>query len=395
MKKILYIHHAQGWGGAPINMINIINSIDSRYYKVKVLLLKDSIVSSKLKENNIDYSIATSFFHRKMYAYYSYTEAGYTKWFQIYKLITLTFYWLANRFYFAVNELKNHEFDIVHINSSVLTDWLAPCSKKGKIIYHIQEPLTRGTFGLRYAFFRSQVKKYADQIIAISEDNAKRIDIPEKTEVIYNYSEIPATPPTAYSYSSKKFLYLGGFFYIKGFYTMVDALDYLDKDVRVYFGGSYTSSKRSRNFVKQILKRVLLYGKKRKTAIEKMRNHPNAIEIGMTNNVQKYLDEVCCLISPFSVPHFSRPVIEAHLHKKPAIGTDVKGMDEIIDHEKNGLIVPKDNARALAEAINSLSADSQKAKMLGEAGYSTAIKKFTPKNIHLYQYLYDKLLLEK
>ena len=66
-------------------------------------------------------------------------------------------------------------------------------------------------------------------------------------------------------------------------------------------------------------------------------------------------------------------------------------MDEIIDHEKNGLIVPKDNARALAEAINSLSADSQKAKMLGEAGYSTAIKKFTPKNIHLYQSLYDKL----
>ena len=391
MKKTLFIHHATGWGGAPINMINIINSIDSRYYKVKVLLLKDSIVSSKLKENNIDYSIATSFFYRKMYTYYSHTEAGYTKWFQIYKLIALTFYWLANRFYFAANELKNHEFDIVHINSSVLTDWLAPCSKKGKIIYHIQEPLTRGTSGLRYAFFRNQVKKYADQIIAISEDNAKRIGLPEKTEVIYNYSEIPANPPPEHSYSSKKFLYLGGSNSIKGFYIMVEALDYLDKDVRVYFCGSYALSKRSRNVVKRILKWVLFYGKKRKAAIEKMRNHPNAIEIGMTNGVQKYLNEVCCLISPFSVPHFSRPVIEAHLHKKPAIGTDVKGMDEIIEHGKNGLIVPKDNAKALAEAINSLSADSQKAKMLGEAGYCTAIKKFTPKNIHLYQSLYDKL----
>ena len=391
IKEILFIHHATGWGGAPINMINIINSIDSRYYKVKVFLIKDSVVSTKLKENNIEYSIAASFFYRKAYTYYSHTVAGYTKWFQIYKLFTLTFYWLLSRFYFAAKELKSHEFDIVHLNSSVLTDWIAPCSKKAKVIYHIQEPITRGLLSFRYSFFRRQVKKYANQIISISEDNANRISLPEKTEVIYNYAEIPQTPPPENAYFSKKVLYLGGASAIKGFYTLVAALDYLDKDVKIYFGGSYVTGKTPRNIVKRVLKRILFYGKKREMAIEKMRSHPNTVEIGMTNNVQGYLDEVCCLVSPFSVPHFSRPVIEAHLHRKPAIGSDVKGMDEIIDHGKNGLIVPKDNAKALADAINALVSDGKRAKALGEEGYRTAIKKFSPDNIQKFQCLYDRL----
>lgn len=391
MKKILFIHHAAGWGGAPNSLIKLINILDRSKYKVEVLLLKDSIVAEKLYENKIKYSVANSYFYKKYYHYFTHSEAGYVKFYQIYRFIKLGLIWLLSRYYFAKKEIAKHKFDIAHLNSSVLADWIAPAKAKGKVIIQIREPYRKGKLDILHYIFTSQMRKYAHRIIAISEDNAKQIDMPEKTEVIYNYSEIPANPPPEHSYSTKKLLYLGGSASIKGFYTMVDALDYLDKDVRVYFGGSYGSSKRSRNVVKQILKRVLSYGKKRKTAIEKMRNHPNAIEIGMTNGVQKYLDEVCCLISPFSVPHFSRPVIEAHLHKKPAIGTDVKGMDEIIKHEKNGLIVPKDNAKALAEAINSLSANSQKAKMLGEAGYSTAIKKFTPKNIHLYQSLYDKL----
>lgn len=392
MKKILFIHHAVGWGGAPNSMIKLINSLDGSKYKTEVLLLKHSIITDRLTENGIKFKVADSLFYKKYYHYFTHSEAGYVKFYQIYRFIKLGLIWLLSRYYFAKKEIAKHKFDIAHLNSSVLTDWLVPAKAKGKVIIQIREPFRKGKLDILHYIFTSQMRKYAHRIIAISEDNAKRIDIPEKTEVIYNYSEIPANPPPEHSYSSKKFLYLGGSASIKGFYTMVEALDYLDKDVRIYFGGSYTSGKRLRNVVKQILKRVLSYGKKRKAAIEKMRNHPNAIKIGMTNNVQKYLGEVCCLISPFSVPHFSRPVIEAHLHKKPAIGSDVEGMDEIIEHEKNGLIVPKDNAKALADAINSLSADSQKTKMLGEAGYNTAIQKFTQKNIHMYQHLYDKLL---
>jgi glycosyltransferase involved in cell wall biosynthesis len=392
MNKILFIHHAEGWGGAPINMINIINSLDKSKYAIEVLLLKHSIVAEKLEENGIKYSVADSDFFKKYYDYFTHSETGYVKWFNIYRFLKLSLLWLLSRYYFAPKELGKHIYDIVHLNSAFLTDWLAPAKRRGKVVIHIQEPFRNGKYDILHPFFICQMQKFADRIIAISEDTAKRIGIPDKTEVIYNYANIPENLPFFSSYESKKFLYLGGATSIKGFYTLVGALDYLDKDVIVYFGGNYTLRKHGRNIVIRILKFILPVGKKKKKAIDKIKNHPNAIMLGMTNNIEENMNEICCLISPFSVPHFSRPIIEAHLHKKPAIGTDIEGMDEIIEHDKNGLIVPKNNPKELASAINALSTDPKKVKTLGENGYNVAIRKFTPENTLQFQYLYDKLV---
>jgi hypothetical protein len=324
MKKILFVHHAAGWGGAPLNMINIIKSFKKTKFHVHVLLLKDSIVAEKLLENNIPYTVANTLFYRKYYQYFAHSVANYVKWYQLYKFIKLTLFWFLSNKYFAKEELKKHDFDIIHLNSSVLSDWLKPGSKKGKVVYHIQEPLTKGIFGFRYSFFRKQAKKYADKIIAISNDNAKRIDLFEKTEIIYNFSSVSEVPPKKESYSSKKILYLGGGAFIKGFYTMVDALDYLEEGIKVYFCGDYPSSPK-KNFFIDFFRSILVYKNNKNRTLEKMRNHPKAIEIGLIGNVSEYMNHVCCLVSPFSVAHFSRPVIEAQLHKKPVIGSNVQG----------------------------------------------------------------------
>jgi len=371
-------------------MIELIKALDKSRYHAHVLLLKDSMVSSKLTEEGIDYSVARSNFYKQYYQYFTHSEAGYVKWYQIYKFIKLSLLWMLSRFYFASKELEGIEYDIAHLNSSVLTDWLAPAKKKGKVIIHIREPFRRGNLDIIAPFFRRQMKKYADIIIAISKDNAKRVGLPKKTEVIYNYADVPNYEPSEKSYSSKKFLYLGGAAKIKGFYTMVAALDYLDKDIRVYFGGSYSmSSKKSR--IKRTLKKLLRIGKKRQKAIEKMRKHPNAIEIGMTHQVDKYLDEVCCLISPFSTPHFARPVIEAYLHKKPVIGSDVQGMDEIIKHGDTGWIFNRDNAKQLGILINQIVSLPLQLKDKGQTSYNLGINKYTPENIKSFEVVYNKL----
>lgn len=395
MKKILFIHHATGWGGAPNSMIKLINSLDSSKYDVEVLLLKHSIVAEILTENGINYQIADSIFYKKYYQYFIHSEARYIKWHQPYHFLKLFVLWILSRYYFAKLELSKYEVDIIHLNSSVLTDWLAPAKKKGKVVIHIREPYRKGNLDLLHSFFVSQLRMYADRIIAISRDNAKRINLPEKTHVIYDYDDIPKNESSIESYSSKKVLYLGGAASIKGFFTLVDALDYLNKDIKVYFGGSYAAAKKPRNVAKRLLKSILLYGKKREVAIKKMKSHPNADEIGMTDKVHSYLDVVCCLVSPFSVPHFSRPVIEAHLHKKPAIGTDVEGMDEIIDRGINGLIVPKNNPKALAEAINYLCSNPVESKKMGETGYNKAKKLYSPENIKDIERVYSKLLKSK
>jgi len=391
MKKILFIHHAQGWGGAPINMINIINNLDKSLFIAEVLLIKDSIVSVKLAEYGIKFSIARSPFYRKHYHCFIHSDAYFVKWYQIFRLIRLSILWQLSRYYFASRELNHFKYDIVHLNSSVLTDWLAPCSKKGKVIYHIQEPLTRGTLGLRFNIFRNLVKKYASSIIAISIDHLERISLPSKTIVIYNYAEVPLKETDKESYCSQAVLYLGGAEYMKGFLTIVDSLNYIEDGVNIYFAGNYQINNSLLFLLKCIINLDIIYEIQKRKAIRKISNNKHAIKVDFLNNPGEYFEKVCCVVSPFSLPHFSRPVIEAQINKKANIVTNIKGIEEIVDHERDGLIVPKNSPAKLAEAINYIAKNPSIARKYGENGFTKALEKFSPRNIELYQRLYSDL----
>jgi len=398
MKKVLYIHHSSGWGGAPISMINTINSLDKSEYEVKVLLLKDSIVREKLLENKIPHFVATGKFYRKYYRYYTHIVPSIIPWYNIKKQLLHAISWLMSRYIFSEIILKglNYDFDIVHLNSSVLTDWLKPCSKLGKVVMHIREPVSKGYIGLRYNIFRGQMKKYADQIVAISNDNAKRINLPHKTTVVYNFSFIDKIHKLSVSkYSTNKVLYLGGGALIKGYEAIVNSLKYLDKDIEIYFGGSYINfeDKLGSGFFEKIKKRIKkiknykLY--KLYTIIAKS---PNAIMIGMILDVNTLIDKSVCLVSPFSKLHFSRPVIESYSRRKPVIATDLPGIDEIVQNNKTGYLVPVNSAKELAERINFICKNPVDAKKMGDNGYAVALERFSETNAKSIEKMYKRIL---
>lgn len=393
MKKILFIHHAAGWGGAPKAMIKLIKTLDPAKYDVKVLLIKDSVVAQKLVENGIKYSVASSVFFRKFYFGFIHSEAGYYKWYQFYYLFKSLFFWMLTRFYFAKKELSKHDFDIVHLNSSIMSDWLAPARAKGEVLIHIREPFRKGKFDLLHYLFVSQMRKYASQIIAISKDNAKRIGLPEKTEVVYDYSELSVYAPNMESYFSKCVLYLGGTAEIKGFYEIVEALKYINEDIKIYFAGSYEVYQ-SNNKIKRLLKLISgseLKNKRVMSAIQVMRGSTNVEEIGLIYNVPEYLNKVCCLVSPFAKPHFSLPVIEAFSCRKPVIVTDVEGADEVVKHNVNGLIVAKKNPKELANAINYMCKNGELASQMGKNGYNDAEELYSISNMLQISDIYDRL----
>ncbi len=349
-----------------------------------------SEIEDRLLEKGIKYRIATSVFYREYYQFFPHSEAGYIHWYNIIKFLKLSILWILSRYYFSARELALHEFNIIHFNTSVLTDWLSPAHKKGKVIMHVREPFRKGGLDFLNPLFRSVIRRNTDKIIAISQDNANRLGLQLKTEIVYNYSDIPLSKPADNSYSSGIVLYLGGSSTSKGFYTLVDALDYLDNNVKIYFGGKYVFKDKPHNLLKY-LKYCISNDRNRAKAIKKISEHPRAELVGLINDTDKYMDEMCCLVSPFAVPHFSRPAIEAHLHRKPVIGSDVKGMDEIIKDDENGLIIPCNNPEELASAINKITADSKKAREFGEAGYKIAVQKFTPLNIKQIENIYSTL----
>jgi glycosyltransferase involved in cell wall biosynthesis len=396
MIKILFVHHAAGWGGAPNSMIKLINSLNKSQYDVEVLLLKQSIVAEKLAENGIKHKVADSLFYRRYYQYFTHSEADYLKWYRVYSFLKLSILWLLSRYYFAKKELLKHDYDLVHLNSSVLTDWLAPAKAKGRVIIHIREPFRKGKIDVLYKFFASQMRKYADHIIAISNDNAKRVNIPYKTTVVYNYSNIEVLKELdIQKYCSKSVLYVGGVSQIKGFYTLVDALQFINDDIVVYFAGYYSSDliysqTNIKIRLKEILKKIILI--RRSMALHNVAKSHKALKIGLISDINDYLDKSVCLVSPFSVPHFARPIIEAFARRKPAIGTKIDGMDEIIEDGRNGILVDSGNAKFLACAINYLCEHPLVAKKMGDNGYELAEKKYSPKNIEKIQNIYLKLI---
>lgn len=388
--RILFVHHSAAWGGAAGCLITLITHLDREKYLPEVLLLKESETCNKLAENGIKFRIAESDFYKKHYKFLAHSEAGYIKWYNLPGFFNQGISWLLSRYFFAGDELSRHDFDIVHLNSSALTDWLAPAKRRGKVVIHIREPLRKGKFDILNNFFRKQILKYADQVIAISNDNAERLRIPGKTNIIYDFCQRPQSAPNLSSYSSKKVLYLGGSSSSKGFYTVADSLDYIDKDVKIIFAGKYVLSENHQS-LKGVLKYLFSKARMRNSALRKIMSHSNAEMIGLIYNVSEYLEEVTCLISPFKVPHFSFPVVEANMHRKAAIGSDVQGMEEIIKNEENGLIIEKDNPKALAAAINRVTSQYCLAVDLGEKGYATAIKRYSPGNVVLFEKIYDNL----
>ncbi len=58
------------------------------------------------------------------------------------------------------------------------------------------------------------------------------------------------------------------------------------------------------------------------------------------------------------------------------IGTDVAGVRDVIDHGRNGMLVPENDAVALAAAIRQLLTDATEAKLLSSAAREQAIRAF-------------------
>lgn len=76
---------------------------------------------------------------------------------------------------------------------------------------------------------------------------------------------------------------------------------------------------------------------------------------------------------------FGMPVIEAMARGVPVVASDSGAFAELLDgpdSERAGVLVPKGDAQALAEAIEALLADPDRRRALGEAGRRRAVSRF-------------------
>lgn len=93
---------------------------------------------------------------------------------------------------------------------------------------------------------------------------------------------------------------------------------------------------------------------------------------------------------------FPNVITRAMMHKRPVITSNLGAMSSIIDHERNGLLVPPGDSLALTEAIKVLHSNLDRCQKYGGSGYKKAMQQYS--NDSLYNLLlgtYQKAISQR
>jgi glycosyltransferase involved in cell wall biosynthesis len=85
--------------------------------------------------------------------------------------------------------------------------------------------------------------------------------------------------------------------------------------------------------------------------IRMIKENPSIIERGFIKDIRPYLLLSSFLVFPSYREGFPNVVLQAAAMQLPAIVTNINGCNEIIQHNYNGIIIPKKNSKALKDAI--------------------------------------------
>jgi len=115
--------------------------------------------------------------------------------------------------------------------------------------------------------------------------------------------------------------------------------------------------------------------------------------LGYVKNVSEVINCMDVFVLSSIWEGFPYVLLEAMILKKPIVATDIFGIQEIIDNNKNGILVKPRCPDSIAKAVIELLTDKKRAKKLGEAAYKKVIKHYTLRGtVSKIQTLYSHLL---
>jgi glycosyltransferase involved in cell wall biosynthesis len=392
MKKILFIHHCSGLGGAPLSLLYLIEKLDRTIYTPEVLFIGGEGAAVDLYRQR---GITTHV--RSDISFYPHAENSRLSINSLYpwRIITwgLKILPSAGRIKAFIQE---HDYNIVHINTSVqIPSGLGAKWANIPIVWHIREPLYKGHYGVRLWFCQECIDKSANAIIAISKYDASKLKQSSKVHVVYNFVDFKQFDRslTGKSFrescgiSSDKLLIgmLGGFIDSKGADVFVQAAAIVHKkrpDILFLIAGTSSKSESPvawKRSIRRILEKLLCIrnmGRRVMGFIQDFKLEECIRLVGMRSDIPDMLAALEILVWPASVSHFARPIIEAGAMARPVIASDFPSSRELVIHNETGLLVHPSDPESLARAILYLIEHRDQAKNMGEAGYQLALERY-------------------
>ena len=112
------------------------------------------------------------------------------------------------------------------------------------------------------------------------------------------------------------------------------------------------------------------YRKNLEKLVNELDLHDNIVFKGQTleEDKIKLLASSHALIFPSFIEGFGIVILEAFTQKKPVLVSNVRPMTDIVEHQKTGLVLPANDEKAWAQAIEHILGNLQETQKMGENG---------------------------
>jgi glycosyltransferase involved in cell wall biosynthesis len=377
MKRVLFIDQDSGFTGSTISLKYIVEKFTTNNVEVYIATEKD----------RNDYSFYEKIGARvipipkgklttmSMYLCFTNTLTVFSlQGIKVFLYDAIKFFYGIFIFYFLIRKIKP---DLLYVNEYVILQASIAAKMLGiPTVMHIRSRIINGTFGFRRYLLTRLSLFTSNTLIAITEIEAKPFLISSlsqnKVKVVgefldkENFRSYPDLSSLKISYGLPTdkilVLMLGGIFPIKGTYNFLLAAQLAcSKNKKIFFVLAGKEDNLDR----------IYYGKCKDLLNDKNLSY-YIKSVGIIKNVKDLIACSDIIISSNSETHFSRPVIEAWAAQKPVIATDTLHSAKLIDHMRNGILVPVENSERLSEAILDLAKNETLRKTLGLAGFRKA-----------------------
>ena len=207
-------------------------------------------------------------------------------------------------------------------------------------------------------------------------------EIMPSSSVIHNGIEMPALDPSPIAFDPPRILCVGRLVPEKGFDLALAAFEILLRrfpSARLVFAGEGPELEKLKQqaFALQILHSVEFVG-------------------GVPpKRVAGLMGDSTVVLVPSRLEGFGLVALEAGSMARPVVATSVGGLPELIVHQETGLLTACDNSQALAQAIELLLEQPEKARRMGWAARERARNEFAWKrHVDAYDVLYRKLTMD-
>ena len=282
---------------------------------------------------------------------------------------------------------RREQYDIVHVHwplPHALFGWVARAARRRTRIimqfYSIELRWVNERIAILRGFLRRAIRT-ADRVVAISTSTAREVTalagaIP--VEVIPYAVEMPAHPAVR---DPATILYVGRLVERKGVAYLIDAMALLPQAKVVLIGdGPEREALEARANERGVTDRVSFRGWV--TPEELDRAYATATAFALPAVVDKRGD----------TEGLGMVLMEAMSYRVPVVTTALGGITDIVDDGKTGVIVPPNDATALAAALRRLIEDRQLAEQLGVDGQLAVERRFSwARIIDQFAALYDGL----